>query len=60
MYFMKSKGGTVLATEKFLADVGPYEEVKCMHSDNGTEFTSRDFQVLLKKKIQDRTKKDMS
>lgn len=49
VYFLKSKGDAVLATEKSLADVAPYGEVKCMRSDNGTEFTSRDFQVLLTK-----------
>ena len=37
------------ATEKFLADVSPYGKVKCMRSDNGTEFTGGDFQALLRK-----------
>ncbi|KAJ8358742.1 hypothetical protein SKAU_G00152670 [Synaphobranchus kaupii] len=31
------------------ADTAPYGKVKCMRSDNGTEFTSRDFQTLLRK-----------
>lgn len=33
------------ATEKFLADVSPYGEVRCIRSDNGTS----DFQALLRK-----------
>ncbi|KAF3688288.1 Copia protein Gag-int-pol protein Copia VLP protein Copia protease [Channa argus] len=49
VYFLRSKSDTVKATEKFLADIAPYEEVKCIRSDNGTEFTSRDFQTLLTK-----------
>ncbi|RXN30671.1 Retrovirus-related Pol poly from transposon TNT 1-94 [Labeo rohita] len=47
VYFLKSKADTVQATEKFLADIAPYGEVKCIRSDNGTEFTSREFQALL-------------
>lgn len=35
--------------DKFLADVAPYGNVKCIRSDNGTEFTCRDFQTLLRK-----------
>ena len=49
VYFLKSKSDTVQATERFLADIAPYGEVKCIRSDNGTEFTSRDFQTLLTK-----------
>ena len=49
VYFLKSKSDTVQATERFLADIAPYGEVKCIRSDNGTEFTSRDFQALLTK-----------
>lgn len=56
VYFLKSKADTVQATEKFLADIAPYGEVKCIRSDNGTEFTSRDFQALLiKSKIRHET-----
>ena len=49
VYFLKSKSDTVQATERFLADIAPYGEVKCIRSDNGTEFTSRDFQTLVTK-----------
>lgn len=49
VYFLKSKSDAVQATEKFLADISPYGEVKCIRSDNGTEFTNRDFKTLLTK-----------
>ena len=42
VYFLKSKSDAVQATEKLLADVAPYGEVKCIRSDNSTEFTGRD------------------
>lgn len=41
-YFLKA----VKATEKFIADVAPYGKIKCIRSDNGTEFTSHEFQLL--------------
>lgn len=47
VYFLKTKGDTTQATEKFLADIAPFGEIKCIRSDNGTEFMSRDFQTLL-------------
>lgn len=49
VYFLRKKSDSVQATEKFLADVSPYGEVKCIRSDNGTEFTCSDFQALLRK-----------
>lgn len=39
VYFLKAKSDTVRATEKFFADVAPYGKIKCIRSDNGTEFT---------------------
>lgn len=54
VYFLKKKSDSVQATEKFLADVSPYGKVRCIRSDNGTEFTCTDFQALLEK-----TKLDM-
>lgn len=48
-YFLKAKSDAVQATEKFLADVAPYGDVKCIRSDNGTEYTSREFKTLLRK-----------
>lgn len=49
VYFLKAKSDAVQATEKYLADVAPYGTVKCIRSDNGTEFTNREFQTLLRK-----------
>ncbi len=45
--FLRNKSDTVQATEKFIADVAPYGKIKCMRSDNGTEYTSREFQALV-------------
>lgn len=49
VYFLKAKSDALQATEKFLADVAPYGRVKCIRSDNGTEYTNREFQELLRK-----------
>lgn len=49
MYFLKAKSDTTKATERFLADTAPYGSVKCIRSDNGTEYTSKEFQELLNK-----------
>lgn len=49
VYFLRSKSDTVQATERFLADVAPYGQVKCIRSDNGTEFTCQGFQTVLTK-----------
>ena len=51
VYFLKSKSGTVAATEKFLADTAPYSRVKCIRTDNGTEFTGKSFKSLLLKNV---------
>ena len=51
MYFLKIKSDTVLATEKFLADTVQYGKVKCSRSDNGTEFTGKEYQTLLIKNV---------
>ena len=47
-YFIKAKSDTTKATEKFIADVAPYGKIKCIRSDNGTEFTGQEFQFLLR------------
>ena len=47
-YFIKAKSDTTKATEKFIADVATYGKVKCIRSDNGTEFTGQEFQSLLR------------
>lgn len=50
VYFLKNKSDTTLATKKYLADSAPYGSVKCIRSDNGTEYTSEAFQALLREK----------
>lgn len=49
VYFMKNKSDAVTAMEKFLADSAPFGRVKCLRSDNGTEYMSKEFQSLLRK-----------
>ena len=49
VYFLKNKSDTVAATERFLADISPYGSVKCIRTDNGTEFTAKCFKDLLVK-----------
>ena len=59
VYFLKAKSEAIQAKEKFLADVASYGTVKCIRSDNGTEFTNREFQTLLrKKKIRKKPERD--
>ena len=50
MYFLRNKTDTLLATEKFLADCAPFGQVKCLRSDNDTEFPNKDFQTLIRSK----------
>ena len=49
VYFLKQKSETVKATVKFLTDCPPYGKVNSLRSDNGTEFTSEEFQGLLRR-----------
>ena len=49
VYFLKNKSDTLVAAEKFLAGSAPFGKVKCIRSDNGTEFTSQAFRSLLSK-----------
>lgn len=46
-YFLKQKSDTVCATKRYLADIAPYGNVKCLRTDNGGEFTSSEFEALL-------------
>ena len=48
--FLRYKSDTVQATEQFLADAAPYGNIKCIRSDNGGEFISSEFKLLLRKK----------
>ena len=71
-YFIREKSDATRATEKFLADISPYGKVKTLsfhedispsgevgrvRSDNGGEFTSKEFETLL---IQNRIKHEKS
>ena len=49
VYFLKNKSDTLEATERFLADSAPFGEIKCLRSDNGSEYTSRAYEALLRK-----------
>lgn len=49
VYFLKNKSETMQATEIFLADTAPHGKVKCIRSDNGTEFMAKSYQALLNK-----------
>ena len=46
-YFLKQKSNSVEATERFLSDFAPFGKIKRLRSDNGTEFTSKEFQALM-------------
>ena len=48
VYFLKQKSDTAEATQKFLADTAPFGKIKRIRSDNGTEFTSKNFKSLLR------------
>ena len=45
--FLNHKSDTLLATTKYLADITSYSYVKCLRTDDGTEFISEFFQQLL-------------
>jgi transposase InsO family protein len=47
IYFIRHESDTLKATETFLADSSPYGKIKCIRSDNGTEFISEAFENLL-------------
>ena len=47
VYFLKNKSDAAKATEKFLADIAPYGNLERLRSDNGTEYTSNEFEKLM-------------
>ena len=51
VYFLKHKNQAVKALEQFLADTAPYGKTKCIRSDNGTEYTCKEFQDVLRKNL---------
>src|SRR5215469_2473373 len=40
VYALKNKSDVLMATEKYLTDVAPFGNIKCMRFDNATEFKS--------------------
>ena len=51
-YMLKNKSDTLKAFKKFIADISPYGNLKYVRTDQGTEFTSSTFElVLIKNKI---------
>jgi len=57
LYFLKNKSDSVDAAAKFLADIAPFGSVKCIRSDQGTEYTSHAFQKLM---IENKIRHDFS
>ena len=52
VYFLKEKSDTSHAFEKYLADITPYGTVKRIRTDNGGEFISKQFDlIVIKNKI---------
>ena len=49
VYFLRQKGDTVEATEKFLADATPSGKIKRIRTDNGMEFLGQGFKSILRK-----------
>ena len=49
VYFLKQKSDTLEATEKYLSDTAPFGKIKRLRSDNGSEFTSKNFKSLPRK-----------
>ena len=43
LYLLKNKSDTPKAFLRFLADIAPYGKIKCVRSDSGGEFTSKEF-----------------
>ena len=49
LYLLKNKNDSSKALETFLSDVAPFGTVKCLRSDNGTEFTGEEFESVLRR-----------
>ena len=50
LYHLRKKTDSVHALEKFLSDIAPFGRVKCLRTDNGTEFTSAEFESVLRRR----------
>jgi hypothetical protein len=56
VYLLRTKDEASQALKQFLADIAPFGTPKEVHSDNGTEYTSRTFrQILLDHSIKQTT-----
>lgn len=47
VYFLKNKSDTPKAFQKYLADLSPFGQVKCVRTDGGGEFISTEFKNIL-------------
>ena len=53
VYFLKKKSDTAEATKMFLADIDRFGKLKVLRSDNGTEFTCKEFEnIMIENKIE--------
>ena len=57
VYCIKRKSDTSQAFKQFLADTAPYGTVERLRSDNGTEFTCKEFQDVI---LNNKTKHEFS
>ena len=48
VYILRSKDEATTALKNFLSDTSPYGKVKGIHTDNGGEYISEDFQSVLR------------
>ena len=44
LYFLRNKSDATRATARFLADIAPYGNIKRLRTDQGTEYTCKNFQ----------------
>ena len=57
LYFLRNKADATSATARFLADIAPYGNIKRLRTDQGGEYTSKDFRELM---VKNKIKHEMS
>ena len=57
LYFLRNKDDATSATARFLADIAPYGNIKRLRTDQGGEYTSKDFRDLM---VKNQIKHEMS